>query len=80
MYGNCLIVWFKQFCFNQKKIHIKHTQLASSVIIAFFHLNIFHNKTYFDQTWLDGPVSKVGGPVLPWPITAYAPGLNYTTD
>ena len=40
---------------------------------------IYCYKTYFDQSWLGGPVSNVGGPVSPRPITGYTPDMYTNT-
>ena len=60
---------------------IQHTCQVNnkSSLYLFISLYIFYiycYKMYFDQTWLGGPVSNVGGPVPPRPITGYAPAAH----
>ena len=70
VWSNCLIVWFKQFCFNQKKIHIKHTQLASPVIISFFaYIWIFFiTKRILIKLGWTGQWVKWAGQCCPGPL------------
>ena len=45
--------------------------IYSLFIYLFIHMfYIYCYKMYFDQTWLGGPVSNVGGPVQPSPLLA----------